>query len=120
MDTIYKTHRRRATLTEAGHRILVAFLGLLTDLWNGGLEEHQDAYRKTGKSPSFHDQCRSLTEIRKENPEIAAFNACALRAPLSRLHKAFLRRDRNATDGIRATSRRFGAVAVELTRHGQE
>ena len=91
VDPIYKTHRRRATLTEAGHRILVDFLGVLTDLWNAGLEERQDAYRKTGKSPSFHDQCKSITEIRKQNPEVGAFNAYALRFPLNRLHKAFQR-----------------------------
>ena len=115
VDTIYKTHRRRATLTEAGHRILAAFLGLLTDLWNAGLEERQDAYRKTGKSPSFHDQCKSLTEIRKENPEIAAFNVCALRTPLNHLQKGFQR----FFDGIsrypRFKSKRRGVRSFEVS-----
>lgn len=64
-------------------------------LYNAALEERIDAYRKAGKSISFADQCKSLTEIRAAHPEYLALNAQSAQVTLKRLDlafKAFFRR----------------------------
>jgi putative transposase len=58
-------------------------------LYNAALEERIDAYRKTGKSISFGDQCKSLTEIRAAHPEYFGLNAQSAQVTLKRLDKAF-------------------------------
>ena len=70
--------------------------GLLTlqcqhkDLWNAALEERIDAWRKAGKSISYEDQCRSLTQVRGELPEDWATSNCSSQQiTLRRLDKAF-------------------------------
>lgn len=63
--------------------------GLHRQLYNAALEERIDAYRKAGKSISFSDQCKSLTEIRAAHPEYLALNAQSAQVTLKRLDKAF-------------------------------
>lgn len=59
-------------------------------LYNAALEERIDCYRKTGRTLSFADQCRSLTELRREMPEWAeAANCSSQQMTLRRLDKAF-------------------------------
>lgn len=58
-------------------------------LYNGALEERIEAYRKTGASISFADQCKSLTVIRRECPEYLALNAQSAQVTLKRLDRAF-------------------------------
>ena len=41
-------------------------------LYNAALEERRDAWRKSRTSITFVQQCRSLTVVRRENPEYAA------------------------------------------------
>ena len=68
-------------------------LGLLRshkDLWNAALEERIDAWRKIGKSISYEDQCRSLTQLRSELPDDwATMNCSSQQITLRRLDKAF-------------------------------
>lgn len=59
------------------------------DLYNAALQERIDAYRKVGKSISYVDQCRSLTEIRADHAEYAALNAQSAQVTLKRLDWAF-------------------------------
>lgn len=64
-------------------------------LYNAALEERIDAYRKAGKSISYVNQCKSLTEIRAAHPEYLALNAQSAQVTLKRLDlafKAFFRR----------------------------
>lgn len=58
-------------------------------LYNAALQERIEAYRKTGVSISFADQCKSLTVIRSECPEYLALNAQSAQGTLKRLDKAF-------------------------------
>lgn len=59
-------------------------------LYNAALEERIDCYRKTGRSLSFADQCKSLTVLRSESPEWAtAANCSSQQMTLRRLDKAF-------------------------------
>lgn len=68
-------------------------------LYNGALEERIDYYRKTGKSIGFSDQCKSLTQIRRECPEYLAVNAQSAQVTLKRLDKAFVAFFRRVKDG---------------------
>ena len=40
-------------------------------LYNAALEERIDCYRKTGKGRTYFDQCKALTECRRDLPEMA-------------------------------------------------
>jgi putative transposase len=62
---------------------------LLCRLRNAALEERIECYRKTGKSINFADQCRSLTQVRAENPEYATIHTHAAQVVLKRLQRAF-------------------------------
>ena len=59
------------------------------DLYNDALRERIEAWRMCGKSVSFYDQNRSLTEIRKEFPEWHDTPLSLQRGTLKRLDKAY-------------------------------
>lgn len=69
---------------------LGALLRSHQQLYNAALQERIDCYRKTGRSLSYADQCKSLTALRAELPEWAlAANCSSQQMTLRRLHKAF-------------------------------
>ena len=63
--------------------------GLHRALYNAALQERIDAYRLAGKSIGYAEQCRSLTQVRRENPEYLGVNAQSLQVTLKRLDEAF-------------------------------
>ncbi len=63
--------------------------GLHCELYNAALQERLDAWRMERVSIGYVAQCRSLTQIRRENPEYAALNAQSLQVTLKRLDRAF-------------------------------
>jgi putative transposase len=69
--------------------IFEAWLDGCRELYNAGLQERRDAYRLTGKSPNFHQQCAQLPSIKIERPDIAEINAQVLQATLRRLSRSF-------------------------------
>jgi putative transposase len=84
---LYPTRRQEAELLRVKemHR----------QIYNAALEERIGAWKKTRKTISFVDQCRSLTQVRNENPEYKTLNAQSLQITLHRLHlgyQAFFRR----------------------------
>lgn len=59
-------------------------------LYNAALEERRASYLKIGTSPSFFDQCKSLTVIRSEDPAYDELDATMTRLTvLDRLDKAY-------------------------------
>ncbi len=58
-------------------------------LYNTALEERIRVYQETGKSLSFANQCKALTQWRKSVPALAALNAQSEQVTLKRLHLAF-------------------------------
>ena len=58
-------------------------------LYNAALEERIDCYRKTGKSITLFDQFKSLTECRRDIPEMAECPLRIQRGTLKRLDEAF-------------------------------
>jgi putative transposase len=58
-------------------------------LYNACLEPRIDAYRRCGLTRSYEDQCRDLTDLRRECPEWAGINCSSQQVTLRRLDKAF-------------------------------
>ncbi|MCE2390973.1 MAG: transposase [Proteobacteria bacterium] len=61
----------------------------MTDLYNAGLEERIGAHKRKRLSVRYFDQCKQITDLRKEFPELAEVDLRVLRSPLNRLNKAF-------------------------------
>ncbi len=64
-------------------------LGLHCRLYNTVLEERIRVYQETDKSLSFFDQCKMLTQWRKQVPALAHMNASSEQVTLKRIHLAF-------------------------------
>jgi putative transposase len=58
-------------------------------LYNAALQERIDAWRRSKIAISFAAQCRSLTQIRREDPDYFGLNAQSLQVTLKRLDLAF-------------------------------
>jgi putative transposase len=63
-------------------------------LYNSALQERRDAYKKFKKNISYYDQCRSLTEIRKDKDyaDTPSWTSQRVLAKLEEAFKAFFRR----------------------------
>lgn len=89
------TYKYRLMPTRRQHEALIALLDSQRVLYNAALEERISCYRATGKYRAFFDQCKTLTECRRDLPEMAAIPANIQRGTLKRLdeaYKAFFRR----------------------------
>lgn len=72
-------------------------------LYNAALQERIDCYRHTGRSRSFFDQCKALTEWRQSDPAAASLPVTMQRWTLKRLddaYQAFFRRLRQGKAGF--------------------
>lgn len=74
-----------ATQVEAMERVC----DLHRALYNAALQERIDAWRLNRVSISFAAQCRSLTQIRRDDPAYLGLNAQSLQVTLKRLDLAF-------------------------------
>ena len=87
---LVRTLRYPAKLNRTTHAALERFLEDQRHLWNAALQERIEAYRKCGKTISAYDQCKSLTAIRRDDPQhYARISVTAQRSVLFRLDKAF-------------------------------
>lgn len=69
--------------------VLCSHLSLHQQLYNAGLEERIDAWRKFRKSISYYDQQNMLPALKREMPELIPLGAHALQETLRRLDRAF-------------------------------
>lgn len=83
------TYKYRLLPTRKQHEALVAILDAQRALYNAALEERIACYRATGKGRTYVDQCRALTECRRDLPEMAALPVRIQRGTLRRLDKAY-------------------------------
>lgn len=106
-------------------------------LYNAALEERISAWRNGRHSVSFADQCKSLTQVRRDDPDYRALNAQSLQVTLKRLDKAmaaffrrvkqgqapgfprFKPRDRFPGFGYKAHGDGFKFTPGEGWRHGR-
>lgn len=83
-----KVNYRIYPSVKQNHRMF-EYLRLHQRLYNCALEERIDAYKKCGVNIKFKDQCKSLTQVRSEDPEYAWLNAQSEQVTLKRLDLAF-------------------------------
>jgi putative transposase len=83
------TYKFRLLPTRKQHTALASILEAQRQLYNAALEERIDCYRKTGKSRAYVDQCRALTECRRDLSAMANLPVNIQRGTLRRLDKAF-------------------------------
>jgi len=83
------TYRYRLLPLKSQHRALESLLHSQRELYNAALEERIYCYRKTGKTRTYIDQCKALTECRRELPDMAELPANLQRWTLKRLEDAF-------------------------------
>jgi putative transposase len=83
------TYRYRLLPLKSQHRALERLCAAQRELYNAALEERIDCYRKTGKTRTYIDQCKALTECRRELPDMAELPVNVQRWTLKRLDDAF-------------------------------
>jgi putative transposase len=83
------TYKYRLLPSEAQHAALATICESQRKLYCAALEERIDCYRKTGKGRSYIDQCKALTECRRDMPDMATLPANLQRWTLKRLDDAY-------------------------------
>jgi putative transposase len=83
------TYRYRLLPLKSQHRALERLCAAQRELYNAALEERIDCYRKTGKTRTYIDQCKALTECRHALPEMGELPVTLQRWTLKRLDDAF-------------------------------
>ena len=86
-------------------------LRLTRTLYNAGLEQRREAYRKQGKTVTAYDQQRELTALKAECPEYGAVYSHVLQDALDRSRIIFI-------NGNCISSCQSGASS--LCRHPQD
>ena len=83
------TYRFRLLPLKSQYRALERLCAAQRELYNAALEERIDCYRKTGKTRTYIDQCKALTQCRKQLPDMSELPANLQRWTLKRMDDAF-------------------------------
>jgi len=86
---MFVSYKYRLLPTVAQHGALQECLEQQRILYNAALEERIGAYRTTGKGRSYMDQCRALTEWRRDDSMASSVPANIQRWTLKRLDEAY-------------------------------
>lgn len=84
-----RTYRFRIYPNAAQEASLHEMLAAFCDLYNAGLQERIDCYRKTGKTLTYNTQALHLKEVRSIDERLANFSFTAEQQVLRRLDKSF-------------------------------
>lgn len=90
-------------------------LGAFCDLYNAGLQQRIEAYRRQGKTLRYADQANELKAVRLADERLAGFSHTAEQQVLRRLDKAFAaffrRLKTKARPGSHGSDPRAGSIA---------
>ena len=81
--------------TARQERLLVSLLGILAEVYNAGLQERRDAWRRAGRRVRLFDQFNQITHLRGVRDNVLAWGTQPVRSTLRRLDAAFYRRCAN-------------------------
>lgn len=84
-----RTFRYPLLLTYAQESILSGWVESCRQLFNACLSERREAYRLCGKTLTYYDQQKELTELRAADAEYEAIPAWVLRSAIARLQRGF-------------------------------
>jgi putative transposase len=101
-----KTYKYRLFTTEAQEQALEGQLAEACRLYNAGLQERQDAYKKKGVSLNYYDQANQLKDIRASG-DLGLANFSASQDILRRVDKTFKAFFRRVNAGLKAGYPRF-------------
>lgn len=87
--TSIKTFRYRLYPTRAQEAAMFETLRLTRTLYNAGLEQRREAYRKHGKTLSAYDQQKELTALKEACLEFSGVYSHVLQDVFDRLDKAY-------------------------------
>lgn len=107
MPLIVRSFRFKLLPTRQQHEALERIAESQRLLYNAALQERIDAWAKARVFRTYMDQCRALTECRRELPDMAALPLNIQRATLKRLDEAFAGFRRRLKAGGRAGFPRF-------------
>jgi len=93
--------------TERQHRALETLAEGQRIFYNAALAERIDCYRRTGRGRSYMDQCKALTECRRDLPDMAGLPANLQRWTLKRVDGAFTGFFGRVKRGVKAGFPRF-------------
>ena len=87
----HKTWQERGYCSRRGYAQLDDALAELCRLGNAALQERRDAWKMARERISYQDQCKSLTEVRHDDPDgiLGKLNVAAARGALQRVDRAF-------------------------------
>lgn len=85
----YLTFKFPVFPTGRQHRALERIAEDQRQLYNAALSERIECYRRTGKGRSYQDQCKAVTECRRDLPDMAALPVKLQRWTLKRVDDAF-------------------------------
>ena len=86
----HRTIQEHGYCTRSGYARLDQVLGQLCELGNAALQERRDAWKMQRERISYQDQCRSLTLVRRDDPDgLGKLNVAAGRGALQRVDRAF-------------------------------
>lgn len=104
---MFLTMKCRLMPSRAKRDRLVSLIDDQRVLYNAALEERIGCFRKTGRSVTCFDQCKALTECRRDIPEMRDVPAQLQRGTLKRLDEAFKGFFRRVRNGERPGFPRF-------------
>ncbi|WP_027460245.1 RNA-guided endonuclease InsQ/TnpB family protein [Deinococcus murrayi] len=87
--TIVRVFRYRLYPTKPQEAAMFETLRLTRTLYNAGLEQRREAYRKHGKTLSAYDQQKELTALKEACPEFSGVYSHVLQDVFDRLDKAY-------------------------------
>ena len=93
------SYRFRLLPRTSQHRAFERILESERQLYNAALEERVGAYRNAGKTITYFDQTRGLSEWRRDDPDASQVPVSLQRATLKRLDEAYRGFFRRAKDG---------------------
>lgn len=110
METVNRKVRYQIYPSAKQRSKLEAMLVLHQRLYNCALERRIGAYQKDKTSIGFKDQCKELTELRKQFPEYAELNAQSEQVTLKRLDRAYQNFFRRVKNGEKTGFPRFKSL----------
>src|SRR5687767_1505032 len=93
------SYRFRLLPRKSQHRAFELILEAERQLYNAALEERIGAYRNAGKTISYFDQTRGLSEWRRDDQDASHVPVSLQRATLKRLDEAYRGFFRRAKEG---------------------
>ena len=87
---MHRTFQERGYCSRAGYARIDEVLGELCRLGNAALQERRDAWKTARTRISYQDQCRSLTQVRADDPDgFGRLNVAMSRGALQRVDRAY-------------------------------